>query len=142
MVIIIARGTNRRASVVSSAKQLITSNPRYAKNTLPDPLTILGELPAAIIGFILCIDNSISAAAIARAFAAYMNVLAGEKLPKILYDYDFGPSDHLWSISILSCLLCILLGVLLYRGIKQTSNFNNWSTVVNMVVILVFIMRG
>ncbi|KAF4706523.1 hypothetical protein FOZ63_029527 [Perkinsus olseni] len=108
--------------------------------------TILGELPAAIV---LCVDSSISAAAVARAFAAYVNVLLGEKLPKLLaseinirYDYDLGSSENLWSISLFSFLLCLLLGLLLYRGIKQTSTFNNWSTILNMAVILVFIVGG
>ncbi|EER03174.1 cationic amino acid transporter, putative, partial [Perkinsus marinus ATCC 50983] len=98
--------------------------------------TILGELPAAIIGFVLCIDNSISAAAIARAFAAY-----GER-DCFRYDFDLGSSENLWSISLLSFVLCILLGLLLYRGIKQTSTFNNWSTILNMTVILIFIVGG
>ena len=102
-------------------------------------MSVLGEFPAFLIGSVLILDSIISAAACARAWSSYVIVVL-PFLPSYLSSVSL--IDHVCSISVLSAIVCAILGVVLFFGIKETTTFNNISTLLNVLVLSVFVFAG
>ena len=101
-------------------------------------LAVLGRFPAFLIGSILVLDSVISAAACARAWSAYLCIIFPILSP--LSEYHL--FSNFLSFSLLAGLVCISLGLLMSTGIRETTFFNNISTVLNMIVLSVFVVAG
>ena len=103
---------------------------------------VLGDFPAFVIGSVLVLDSIISAAACARAWTAYVRIIC-PFLPHFLVgDLRIPGLEHILSISILSCLVCLGIGTVLALGIRETTTFNNFTTILNVIVLAVFIVAG
>ena len=102
---------------------------------------VLGDFPAFVIGSVLVLDSIISAAACARAWTAYVRIVC-PFLPSLFGDMQVPGLEHIFSISILSCFVCLGVGTVLALGIKETTYFNNVSTILNALVLAVFILAG
>ena len=101
-------------------------------------LAVLGRFPAFLIGSILVLDSVISAAACARAWSAYLCIIFPILSP--LSEYHL--FSNFLSFSLLAGLVCICLGLLMATGIRETTFFNNISTILNMIVLSVFVVAG
>lgn len=101
-------------------------------------LVVLGRFPAFLIGSIIVIDSVISAAACARAWSAYLSIL----FPLLSPLSEYPLFSNLFSFSLLSGLICIALGLLMATGIRETTSFNNVSTILNMIVLTIFVIAG
>ena len=105
-------------------------------------LAFLGRFPAFVIGAVVVIDCIISAAACARAWSAYLRIIL-PFLPASVFGNLTSPGfEHVFSFSLLAGLLCIILGFVMVSGIKHTTTFNNISTVLNVIVLAIFVLVG
>ena len=105
-------------------------------------LAFLGRFPAFVIGSVVIIDCIISAAACARAWSAYVRIILPFLPSSVFGNLSSAGWEHIFSFSLLSGLLCIALGLVLVTGIKHTTMFNNISTVMNVIVLAIFILAG
>lgn len=99
-------------------------------------LAILGPFPAFLIGSILVLDSIISAAACARAWSAYLCIIF-----PLLSPFSEYPILSL-NLSFLSGFVCVCLGLLMLTGIRETTMFNNISTILNIAVLSIFVVAG
>ncbi|KAF0695369.1 Aste57867_13803 [Aphanomyces stellatus] len=100
-----------------------------------------GELAAWLIGWNLMLGYGISAAGIARSWAAYV----------VIFMKQFGVhippswvSTHLWGLecSALAALLIVVLSVILLAGVHESAKFNMVVTALNVAVLLLVIAVG
>jgi APA family basic amino acid/polyamine antiporter len=101
-------------------------------------LSVFGRFPAFVVGSVLVVDSIISAAACARAWSSYMCIV----FPFLPHNISLSGWEHIFSFSILSGIVCVCLGVVLAVGIKETTTFNNISTILNSIVLAVFVLAG
>ena len=114
----------------------------------------LGELPAFVVGLMLCMGMIVSIAAVARGWTNYFLLFLqivgiqneggmdshGSLLPAWFFHQ---PIDNTaWSISVLSLVLVILSGMFVVRGIDGNTTCNNVFTVVNVLMLACFIGIG
>lgn len=99
----------------------------------------LGEIFAWIIGWDLLLEFGVSMSAVAVGWSGYVtNLLSdlGIHLPKILTnDIAHGGIINLPAIFIIA-----LLGWILTRGIRESSNFSNIMVFIKLAVIILFIV--
>jgi APA family basic amino acid/polyamine antiporter len=105
-------------------------------------LAVMGRFPAFVIGSVLVLDSIISAAACARAWAAYVRIVLPFLPAKIFGDLALPGLEHIMSFSLLAGLVCAAVGIVLALGITETTKFNNVSTILNGLVLAIFILVG
>ena len=101
----------------------------------------LGELIGFLIGWNLTLEYGISASAVARGWAGYLEAAFNNfhvSFPKWLTSWDIGFSH----VSILSVVVIALCTILLCYGVKQSAKFNLFITVTNMSLIVFIIILG
>ncbi len=104
----------------------------------------LGEIFAWIIGWDLILEYAVSNMAVAAGFSAYLNdVLEGTfgvHLPKAIAGPIFvnGALSGSW-FNILALLVMLALTWALVRGIKESTQMNNFMVMVKIAVILLFV---
>ena len=111
----------------------------------------LGESVAWIIGWNLSLEYLMSASAVAVGWSQYVvNILAagGIHLPAALTNapLDKGPDSFLVAtgavINLPAVLIVLLLGWILYIGIKESATVNSIMVWIKVAVIVVFILAG
>lgn len=107
----------------------------------------LGELAAWFIGWNLTLEYCISAAAVARAWASNLVLFfaqVGVTLPTWMNSIHLVGEEgtFLYSMSLLSALICILCTLLLLVGVKESSRVNMAVTIMNVSIILFVIIAG
>jgi APA family basic amino acid/polyamine antiporter len=105
-------------------------------------LHVLGDFPAFVIGSVIVLDSIISAAACARAWSSYVRIVLPFLPSNVFGDIKVPGLEHIISISLLSGIVCIGLGLVLSTGIKETTWFNNLSTFLNIAVLAIFVLAG
>ena len=105
-------------------------------------LAVMGPFPAFVIGSVLVLDSVISAAACARAWSAYVRIVLPFLPASVFGDLPIPGMAHILSFSLLAGLVCAALGAVLLLGITETTKFNNVSTVVNGLVLALFVLVG
>jgi len=111
----------------------------------------LGPLAGLLCGWYLSLGYLLGAAAVARGWAHYMQVLLGPwGAPGSYLGTQFfkeyavpGPwTGGLISIEVAPPVLCVLLTCIALTGTKVSAHFNMLLTVANLLVILVFVAVG
>jgi APA family basic amino acid/polyamine antiporter len=111
----------------------------------------LGELFAWIIGWDLLLEYTVAAAAVASGWSGYMQSLlkqCGIHIPKILSGAPFAigvslkPELSGTAVDLLAVLVVVALTVLLVKGIKESTSFNNVIVAVKVAVVLFVIAVG
>lgn len=102
-----------------------------------------GELLAWIIGWDLVLEFSVAAAAVAKGWSTYLNVVLG-----YIFDYDpnttiattftIGDTDMDWG----ALLLVVALSVLLATGTKLSSRFSLVITAIKVTIVLFVVVLG
>lgn len=104
----------------------------------------LGELPAWFVGWNLTLEYAISAAVGARAwadsFVAFFSRIHATP-PSWLNDVELN-NGVIDSLSILAAFICLVCMVILLVGVKESSTFNMFITVLNISIILFIIGYG
>jgi len=97
-----------------------------------------GELPAWLVGWNMNLRYGISSGALSRALSAYLMAsfaFIGFPLPVWFHDMDVGGKNC--SLLSMACVLvCVFVGT---RGSKESSIFNQVSTLVKVLVVLFII---
>jgi len=109
----------------------------------------MGELAAWFVGWNLTLEYAISAAVVARTWSRNLELFTNKlceqtgygKYPSWLSDVavHWGVINDLSPMSAVICLIC--MGILLL-GVKESSNFNMFITVLNISVITFIIILG
>lgn len=112
----------------------------------------LGEFVAWIIGWDLVLEYALGAATVSIGWSGYFTTflsnISGGVLalpPQLLHNpWDTGPShEPLHGIMNLPafCIIC-LIGVLLYRGTRESAIFNNIIVAIKVLIVIFFIAVG
>jgi APA family basic amino acid/polyamine antiporter len=102
----------------------------------------IGEFVAWIVGWNLTLEYSISGAAIARGWAAYLVQffsLVGVQVPESIHSWSWGEDI---SVSPLALLLVIVCSWIVIYGVKESASVNNVITTVNVLTIVFFFALG
>ncbi|MCB0499481.1 MAG: amino acid permease [Cyclobacteriaceae bacterium] len=111
----------------------------------------MGRIVAWIIGWALILEYLFSGATVAVGWSGYMvNFLAsfGIEIPAALssapvtFDAHNNMSFTGAYINLPAVLIVLVITVLLYRGIKESANFNNFVVILKLSVIALFILFG
>jgi len=111
----------------------------------------LGPIVGLLCGWYLSIGYLLGAAAVARGWAHYMQVLLGSwavpgsQLGTLLFEQHVVPGPWppgLLSVEAAAPMLCLLLTTVVLSGTKTSARFNMALTLVNLLVIIVFVMSG
>lgn len=99
--------------------------------------TSLGEAFAWFIGWNLTLEYGISASAVARGWANYVQRLfatSGAPLPKWVHALPL----NVWGleVSLLAAFIVLACSAILALGVKESARFNIVITVINMAVVL------
>ena len=112
----------------------------------------LGEFIAWIIGWDLVLEYALGAATVSIGWSGYFQALLknvfGWQLPDALQQSHWivgaggsiAPTDGVFNLPAF-CIIC-LIGVLLYRGTRESALFNNVVVALKVVVVLFFIALG
>ncbi len=115
----------------------------------------LGEFPAWVVGWSLCLEYGLGAVLVSVAWSGYLTSLLqdtlGLRLPDALRLLSCGPLDTvvlssgaaargLWNLP--ATLLPLLLTAVLVRGARGGARLNNAIVVLKLVVIAVFVALG
>lgn len=109
--------------------------------------TMLGEFLGWFIGWNLTLEYAFAAAAIAGGWIQYLVTLMEElglAIPRWLYYIPLAGTaeDSVLRINILAALICLLIGVIVSRGLKFGALFTNLITMLNVGIILFILIVG
>src|SRR5579862_3644790 len=104
----------------------------------------LGEIFAWIIGWDLILEYAVANMSVAVGFAAYMNDLLDNvfhiHLPAALSNPVFANGERTGAIfNLPAFLLMMILSWILVRGVRESTQANNWMVGIKLVAILVFV---
>ena len=111
----------------------------------------MGRIVAWIIGWALILEYLFSGATVAVGWSGYVvNFLAtyGIEIPAALasapiaFDAQNNMSFTGAFINLPAVLIVLVITILLYRGIKESANFNNFVVILKLSVIALFILFG
>lgn len=111
----------------------------------------MGRIVAWVIGWALILEYLFSGATVAVGWSGYMvNLLAyfGIEIPAALssapiaFDAHNNMSFTGAFINLPAVLIVFVITILLYRGIKESANFNNFVVILKLSVIALFILFG
>ncbi|HCM76921.1 MAG TPA: amino acid permease [Cytophagales bacterium] len=111
----------------------------------------MGRIVAWIIGWALILEYLFSGATVAVGWSGYVvNFLAtyGIEIPPALasapiaFDAQNNMSFTGAFINLPAVLIVLVITILLYRGIKESANFNNFVVILKLSVIALFILFG
>lgn len=111
----------------------------------------LGELPAWIVGMCLSLETLVTAAAVSVGWSATVQALLAEAGIYLPYALSGAPlmedenGEFVLSgrtVNALSVVFIACLTVLLSRGIKESTTFNNGAVVTKLTVLIVFVLYG
>lgn len=111
----------------------------------------MGRIVAWIIGWALILEYLFSGATVAVGWSGYMvNFLAsfGIEIPAALsnapiaFDAHNNMSFTGAIINLPAVLIVFVITILLYRGIKESANFNNFVVILKLSVIALFVLFG
>lgn len=108
---------------------------------------LVGELPAFLVGWGLCLEYSFSVAAVSRGLSGYFVLLLGTiglELPSWLYNLPLGGTEESPKVvlDVVACLGSALITLYLTRGTKNSSRFNFIVTGLSLLVIFLVIIAG
>jgi len=111
----------------------------------------MGELCAWIIGWDLILEYTVASATVAHGWSHYFQdfiSVFGLKIPAV---FSNSPFDQLASgklvatgswVDLPAILISLVLTVLLVKGIKESTQFNNWMVLIKVGVVLFVIAVG
>lgn len=105
----------------------------------------LGEFIGWFIGWNLTLEYAISASAIARSWANYLQQLWDQLFPdNQMWDwlYEWAPFGWRVQFSPLSCVIIIICTAILVVGVQESAWVNLIMTVFNLILILFVILYG
>lgn len=111
----------------------------------------MGRIVAWIIGWALILEYLFSGATVAVGWSGYVvNFLAsfGIEIPAVLssapiaFDANNNMSFTGSIINLPAVLIVFVITILLYRGIKESANFNNFVVILKLSVIALFVLFG
>ncbi len=102
----------------------------------------LGEIWAWIIGWDLILEYTVAVAAVSIGWSGYVTSLLssiGINLPAYLAN---PPGINGGIVNLPAIFIVLLITFVLFRGVRESSTFNNIIVVIKVVVILIFIILG
>lgn len=115
----------------------------------------LGELIAWIIGWDLILEYAFGAITVASSWSGYLTSLVtktlGIHLPDTLMMFTKGPWEMVtladgsqvtgyWNVP--AMVIPLVVGYILYKGIRESAKFNNLIVAVKVTIIIAFILLG
>ncbi|XP_057668068.1 cationic amino acid transporter 2-like isoform X1 [Diorhabda carinulata] len=103
----------------------------------------VGEFVAFVIGWNLILEYVIGTASVARGMSSYLDALVDKKIKNQLTEWM--PIDISFLSpypDFLSFIFVMVLTGLLAFGVKESSSFNNFFTIINLVTICIAIVAG
>ncbi len=102
----------------------------------------LGEIWAWIIGWDLILEYTVAVAAVSIGWSGYITSLLssiGINIPSFLAN---PPGINGGIINIPAIFIVLLITYVLFRGVRESSTFNNIIVAIKVIVVLIFIILG
>lgn len=103
----------------------------------------VGELIAFTIGWNSMLEYGLGVSSTARGMSAYIDALVDHKMGNFLRKYMPMDVSYLADYpDIFSFFIVILLTLIIAIGVKESTNINNFLTIVNIVTLLIVLIVG